>query len=347
MKIAIVTTKTPFQYGDDEIFADSLRDKCVEYGHDVELVQFPFTNKQSQHILEAMMTMRLSRLENVDLMIALQFPTYYIESIHKKVWLLHQFRSAYDLYGSKYSIFNDSNENKQIRDSVIKADDIYLKMMEAGHIFAVSTVIKDRLSKYNNINSQLLYPPLVKTENYSCGDAGDYVYCPGNVNDEMRQYLLVEAMQSTKTPVKLLIAGQGSTLEDEQKIVGLIERLNLKDKVKYLNKITAERERLKLFSDCLAVANIPHDRDFYGYVSLESIYSEKPIISCNDSGEVNRLVKNGINGFVCNPNPKSIAEVMDKLYENKRETKQMGKNGKDIVMQLGIDWNIVMEKLLK
>ena len=39
------------------------------------------------------------RLYNVDRTIALKFPAYLIPHTEKTLWLLHQFRQAYDLYG--------------------------------------------------------------------------------------------------------------------------------------------------------------------------------------------------------------------------------------------------------
>ena len=49
-----------------------------------------------------MLAARLIKLTSIDRVIALKFPAYYVEHDNKVLWLLHQFRQAYDLWGTTF-----------------------------------------------------------------------------------------------------------------------------------------------------------------------------------------------------------------------------------------------------
>ena len=103
MRILIATIKVPFIRGGAELHAENLRLALEAHGHDVDTVAVPFRWSPPEQILDGMLACRMLDMTEtaqgpVDLMIALRFPAYYMRHPNKVVWLLHQYRSAYELW---------------------------------------------------------------------------------------------------------------------------------------------------------------------------------------------------------------------------------------------------------
>ncbi|WP_124065171.1 glycosyltransferase family 4 protein [Clostridium sp. E02] len=348
MKIAIVNNMVPYLYGGAEFLADSLCKKLGEYGHQSIVISYPFKWAPKEAILDSIMAVRLNELDNCDLVIALKFPAYYINHPNKKLWLLHQFRQAYDLHGTEYGMFNDNDEHDTaIKNTIIDMDNRFLSQME-GKIFTNSHVVSDRLMKFNGISSEVLYPPLMDASLYSVAEEyGDYIFYPSRVNYSKRQHLAIEAMRYTKSKVKLIIAGKGDSPEDERYLFHLIEMYNLSERVIYLNRFITEQEKIDLFRKSLAGIYIPYDEDSYGYVTLEGFHAGKAMISCKDAGGTNVVVKNEITGYMTDNTPQALAEAMDKLYNDKKKAKEMGLNGLPLLESIGITWDNVIRRLIE
>lgn len=346
MKIAVVNNMVPFLYGGAEFLADSLCKKLEEYGYQSQLITYPFSWVPKTSILESIMAVRLNQLINADMVIALKFPAYYIEHPNKKLWLLHQFRQAYDLHGTEYGMFDDNNpEDRAIRQSIINMDNKTLRPLE-GRIFTNSHVVSQRLLQYNGVESEVLYPPLMDASIYHItGEYGDYIFYPSRVNYSKRQHLVVEAMKYTKSNVKLIIAGKGDASSDEEYLFELIEKNQLQEKVTYMNRFITEKEKVDLFQASLAGIYVPYDEDSYGYVTLEGFHAGKAMISCTDAGGTDVVVKDGITGYMTEPTPQALAEAMDKLYYNKENARTMGMNGLPLLEELGITWEHVIGRL--
>jgi glycosyltransferase involved in cell wall biosynthesis len=345
MKVAIVNNCVPFIYGGAEFLADSLKDKLIEYGHEAMVVKIPFQWNPPERIIDHILACRLIKLENVDKVIALKFPAYYIEHPNKTLWMLHQFRQVYDMWGTEYQGLPNSPEGLSIRNAIINADNKYLN--EVKKIYTNSKVVSDRLKKFNNIDSEVLFPPLMEAEKFYCEEPGDYIFYPSRINQTKRQYLAIESMRYTKSDVKLVIAGSPDTANDLVHIEQMVQQYNLQDKVRILGKFISQEEKAELFAKSLGNIYIPYDEDSYGYVTLEAYHSQKPVITCNDSGGTDVVVKDNLTGYVVSPEPKEIAEAMDKLYLDKELSKKLGKNGLEHLKSLGITWDNVIERLIQ
>ena len=55
-----------------------------------------------------MLELKTEQGDEVDLVIATRFPSYLVQHPRKVVWLLHQYRQAYDLDGTEYGEFSNS-----------------------------------------------------------------------------------------------------------------------------------------------------------------------------------------------------------------------------------------------
>jgi glycosyltransferase involved in cell wall biosynthesis len=343
VRIAVVNNYVPFVYGGAEFLADNLTQKLNEYGHEAILVKIPFKWFPPQEIINHMHASRfLHFIQFFDLVIPLKFPAYYVNHPNKTLWLLHQFRQVYDLWGTEFQGIPNTTEGLKIKSNVIQYDNTFLK--EAKKIYTISNVASDRLKKFNNIESKVLYPPLMDAEKFFCESFGDYLFFPSRINSAKRQYLAVESMRYTKSNVKLIIAGNPETKQDLDRIQLIIDKYNLSNKVKIINQFIPQEEKVSLMANSLGCLYIPYDEE-YGYVTLEAFHSQKPVITCTDSGGTHIFVKDNITGFCVPPEPKAIAEAMDNLFENKKKSEVMGKAGFENILSMNITWEEVVRRL--
>ncbi len=342
MRIAVVNTQQPFVRGGAEQLADWLVDRLREHGHRAELVSLPCSWYPPQKLLEHVLAVRLTRITDVDRVIAFKFPSYYIPHDDKVLWVLHQHRPAYDMWGSEFGL-PDTTEGRYARRAIVEADKRVL--VEARRVYVISEVVARRMRAYNGHEPTVLYPPLGDEQSYYRGEPGNYVFFPSRINPFKRQVLAIEAMRHVSSDVRLVIAGdadfRGTDLEPVSKLVADPE---LRGRVELLAGWLPERRKLELLADCLGVLFPPFNED-YGFVTLEGFLASKPVITCTDSGGPVELVEDGVSGWVAEPDPRSIAEAIDRLAANRNLTAQMGASGRERLQALGINWDHVVEEL--
>ena len=212
MRVLVLNNAAPFIRGGAEELADQLVVRLnATSGVEAELLRVPFRSEPAERIIEEILLSQNLRLYNVDRVIGLKFPTYLIPHHNKILWLLHQFRQAYDLYELKLSYLCDCDAGERIAQLVHSADRECFLQSKA--IYTNSPVTQTRLRKYNGFGSDVLYPPLLDGERFVGGEYGRYFFAGGRVGPGKRQHLLVEAMRLARCSVKLIIAGP---LDDEQ-----------------------------------------------------------------------------------------------------------------------------------
>ena len=96
-------------------------------GHEAELVRLPFKWYPRAEILTSALAWRLLDVseadgKRVDLVIPMKFPSYLVRHENKVVWLIHQFRQAYDRFGTTQSDFTASPEDTRWRELIAEAD---------------------------------------------------------------------------------------------------------------------------------------------------------------------------------------------------------------------------------
>jgi len=117
MRIAVCRPQVPFARGGAEIFTDRLVDELRARGHDADLVSVPFkwypgTRVLTQAFLWRMLDLEEADGQRIDLVVATKFPSYVVRHPEKRVWLVHQFRQAYELDGTELGQFGDSPDDR-------------------------------------------------------------------------------------------------------------------------------------------------------------------------------------------------------------------------------------------
>jgi glycosyltransferase involved in cell wall biosynthesis len=280
----------------------------------------------------------------VDLVIALKFPAYLAPFENKKLWLLHQFRQAYELWDGPYSELPHTPEGRRVRDAIVAADNRFLP--EARAIFTNSRIVARRLKTYNHIDAdEVLYPPLPRPELFRCGDYGDYFFYPSRVVSSKRQALAIEAMRFVKSDVKLVLAGNADDVAYSRRLRDMIAAYGLEERVTVLGFVSDE-DKAALMAAALGVLYIPFDEDSYGYVSLEAFQSRKLVITCTDSGGTDELIEHQVNGYIVEPRPESLAECMDQARSSVTRARELGENAFETLQRKNISWPHVLDRLL-
>jgi glycosyltransferase involved in cell wall biosynthesis len=250
----------------------------------------------------------------------------------------------YDLWDTPYRHFYDDKKHQNIRDILHQADTAALA--EAEQVFTNSQVVSDRLLRFNNVSSKVLYPPVIQPDRFYCQYFNDEIVYICRIVHHKRQHLLIEALKHTRTNVTLRICGKSDSDVYTQELKELITAYKLEDRVHFESRWISEEEKIYRLSNCLAAAYLPVNEDSYGYPSLEASHSSKPILTTTDAGGVTELVKHGYNGLISDPEPEALAEAMDQLYLDRANTRQMGLNAAQRIVELNISWQNVLEQLL-
>lgn len=334
----------PFIWGGAEELATHLEKNLIIAGHDAEVLRIPFQWEPAQGIVSQMLMVRAFELCNVDHVIALKFPAYLIRHPNKTLWLLHQYRQAYDLCDVGQSNIPNDETGKEIHTLIRAAD--HEAFTESKRIFTNSDITKQRLKKYNGFDSEVLLPPLNDAELFEGGKSQGYIFAGGRVNGMKRQHLLVEAMAHADPHVRLVVAGPPEAPQDAIRLHRLIEQHGLQERVKLDLRFLTRQELASYVNGASACAYIPFDEDSLGYVAMEAAMAKKPIISSLDSGGVLGLVRHNETGWVSEPHSTALAEVLNQACCNTAAVESMGHAANEVWSDMKISWPATIERLL-
>ena len=347
MRIIIVTTQVPFVKGGAETHVEMLKEQLVLRGHEAEIVSIPFKWYPDDSLIDSMIMFRAMDLNEfggqyVDLVIAMKFPAFYIKHPNKVVWLMHQHRQAYDLWGTEYGDMHKFAYPDNLRKVIVESDNRYLR--EAKRIYTVSANVSNRLQQYNGIDSIPVYCPPEDSEKLHCTSYEDFIFYPSRIDVLKRQDILVDAAKYLRTNAKIVITGKGLA-GDVERLKNRIKKERLEDRIKFLGFVPSD-QKIDLYSRCLGVYFGAYNEDC-GYVTTEAFFSEKPIIVHKDSGGPLEFVRDGYNGFVVDASPAEVASSIDKLFVDREQAVKMGKQGLKSLKDKKVGWDHVIGSLLK
>ncbi|HSF43557.1 MAG TPA: glycosyltransferase family 4 protein [Thermoanaerobaculia bacterium] len=344
-RIVICGAKVPFAHGGAEMLVDSLRAELAARGFEVDVVTIPFHWPTRTELFKSSLAWRLVNLteaagKRIDLVIATRFPSYLVKHPNKVVWLVHQLRQVYDLLGTRYSDFSESQPRDAKALEMIRAMD-RRTLSEARAVYTISGNVADRLRRFNQVSAEVLYPPPRLDPLYHPGDFGDFLFTVGRLDPLKRFDLLIKALQHTETPVRCKIAGTGPEREN---LEALAARLGVAGRVDFLGWVD-DKDVVEHYANALGVYYAPYDED-YGYVTVEAYKAAKPVVTTADAGGVLEFVEDGVNGFICSPDsPKEIGARFDTLFRDREKARAMGEAGQSKVRE--ITWDRVIGTLTR
>lgn len=347
MRIAVANVQVPFVHGGAEVHADNLVRQLRARGFETELITIPFKWYPPERLIESIAIARMMDLSEangvrIDRLIGLKFPIYLAPHPDKVLWILHQYRSAYDLWDHPdHGDLINLPTGQAVRAAVHYADRRFIP--EASAVYANSRNVAQRLGHYNGIAAKPLYHPPAEAEHFHCVDAEDYLFFPSRITPLKRQCLVIDALALCKEPVRVVFAGAAEVpsymtlLQQRCRETALGERA-------VFTGFTSHAEKLDFYARSLGVVYPPVDED-YGYVTLEAMLSSKPVITTLDSGGPLEFVEHERTGLICSPDAASLAESMDEIWRNRPIARRMGQAARDFYDALGITWDRVVETL--
>ena len=90
----------------------------------------------------------------------------------------------------------------------------------------------------------------------------------------------------------------------------------------FLGAVTDE-QLLDLYAGALVVPFVPVQED-YGLITIEAFKSQKPVITCRDSGEPLQFVRDGVTGCVVEPEEGALADRLAYLVDHPDAAAEMG-----------------------
>jgi glycosyltransferase involved in cell wall biosynthesis len=339
--VLVCEAQVPFVHGGAEVHVRQLVRELRARGFATELVSVPFKWYPKEEILPHAAAWRLLDLSEsngrpVDLVIGTKFPSYFARHPRKVAWLIHQYRAAYELCGTEYSDFAHTELDVGLRDTLMRLD---TKMLgECRALFTNARNTASRLAKFNGLVAEPLYHPPKLASRLVPGPYADYVLSVGRIESVKRVDLIIAAMAAVPSSIRLMIAGDGTQRQNAERAAG---QAGVADRVTFLGNVEDD-DLIALYAGALAVVYPPYDEDF-GYVTLEAFLARKPVITCTDSGGPTEFVIDGVNGFVCAPEPGELATAIGRLDAERARAASMGDAGHEAAS--AITWDGVIEKL--
>ena len=340
MRIAVCRPQVPFARGGAEIFTDRLVDELRARGHDADLVSVPFKWYPGARVLTQAFLWRMLDLDEadgrpVDMVVATKFPSYLVRHAEKRVWLVHQFRQAYDLDRTALGQFGEAAEDRALRRKVQELDRVALG--EATRLFATSRNVADRLERSTGLAAEILpHPPQELA--YRCAGYDDFVLSVNRLDRSKRVDLLLEAAALDPT-LEVVVAGDGP---DRTRLEELARDRGLDGRARFAGRVSPE-ELADLYAHCLAVYYAPVDEDF-GMVPYEAFLSEKPVLTTTDAGGPLEVVTDGSTGLVVAPDPAALAAGASWLREHRDEAASLGRAGRALAAE--VTWERAIARLL-
>ncbi len=340
MRIAVVRPQVPFARGGAEIFTDALVEQLRARGHETDCVTIPFKWYPGARVLTQAFLWRLLDLGEsdgnpIDMVVATKFPSYLVRHAEKRVWLVHQFRQAYELDRTDLGQFGESAEDRAIRRQVQELDRVGLG--EATRLFATSGNVAGRLLRSTGLTAEVLPHPAQELD-YRNEGHGTFVLSVNRLDRAKRIDLLIEAAAG-ESSLEVVVVGEGP---DRERLEGLARERGAAGRVRFTGRVDGG-ELARLYATCFASYYAPFDEDF-GLGPYESFLSGKPVITATDAGGPLDVVHDGSTGRVVAPEAAAIAEAAVWLRDHPEEAAAYGSAGKAIAAE--VTWDRAIGRLL-
>jgi glycosyltransferase involved in cell wall biosynthesis len=334
MKVAVLTPVSPNgEEGGAEILYRALIQGLRQNGAQAEQIKRESEEMSFTSIQRTYLDFYDLDLSAYDGVISTKAPSYMVRHPNHVCYLLHTIRSYYDMFNREFETQKFSLLRQ--RELLHTLDSGSLAPPRTRKIFAIGEEVAKRLKDWNGLEAEVLRPAL-PPDRFGVGEYR-HLLVPSRLHRWKRIDLAIEAMRFVNADLRMKITGTG---ED----AALFHDLSRGDsRIRFLGWVS-RRRLLRLYANALAVIFTPLREDF-GFVTTEAFACAKPVITCTDSGEPARLVRHEQTGFVCDPDPKSLGQAIDRLAASPDRARAMGERARSTADP--ITWAEVGRRLLQ
>jgi glycosyltransferase involved in cell wall biosynthesis len=285
----------------------------------------------------------LSKISNTDdfsqfdLVITLQPDSHCINHRNHIVYFQHHVKQYYDLFWQSF------REKKRLKKKIVfllltaiarLADRIYLTPnLKRAYVIVNSQTVGKRLKKYNRIsNFSVINPGCCNNTIVAPTPPKDQIITPNN-NDILERknepYFLLAFSRLNVMQKGIDIILETASLMPYHifviagpydNTVQSIDKRHLPPNVQLIVREFADEEKTELFNKC-DVFLAPYIKEDFGITPLEANAYGKPVVYCDDSGEITYTQKHKETGFMCRRNPQAMVEGIEYCMTNKERMK--------------------------
>jgi glycosyltransferase involved in cell wall biosynthesis len=335
MRIAIISDQQVKQGGTSEIIKHM--DKALSPVHQITARYlnreeymprlFPKRWESIYRILFLRLVSKDRQFDRFDMIITLQPDSHCIKHRNHIVYFQHHMRQYYDLFGISL------NQRKKIRGKILflllttlarLADKLYLTPnLRSSHVLVNSKTVALRLIKYNNFSAfDIVSPGCTISSN---GTSIDYTLDAVKHQPEP-MILAFSRLDLIQKGIDLIL--EAAVLVPNYKFIiagscsnSLLKvgRYNIPN-VLFVAKNFSNEEKDDLFRKC-DVFLAPYIDEDFGIAPLEANSYGKPVVYCNDSGEIVNTQVHKITGYMCLRNAHSIVKGIEFCMSKKDKMK--------------------------
>ena len=338
MRVAIVTPRMASgECGGAEALYRGLLNAFREASHEADEIAVESDESSFDAVLESYARFYALDLRDYDLVVSTKAPTFMVSHPNHASYLLHTLRVFYDMFAHEYG--EGTAEQHAQRRAIHALDRFGLRQGRIRRHFSNGHTTYRRLVEaspwWQEVGfSALHHPPALS--GFKGSRRQDFILLPGRLHRWKRAHLIIDAYKHLKRDVPLLITGTG---EDE---AALRKAAAGDRRIRFLGGVS-EAELVDLYADALLVPFVPRQED-YGLVTIEAFKSGKPVLTCSDSGETLEFVRDGVNGYVVEPDARAIAARLTDAIDHRRAAAAMGAAGQRSVSHIA--WEPIVEALI-
>ena len=282
------------------------------------------------------------KFATANLIITTQPNSHCVSHKHHLIYFQHHLKQYYDLFGQTYKQRKGLRKKLMflILTALVRASDrLYLTPnLRKSYVIVNSETVGHRLEKYNNFFSYQTINPGCRIDQATRSEKS------------YQDLDLIRELVDLRTPILLsfsrlsvvqkgidVIVQSASKLPEctfviagpfDRSIEALKASTKITSNVRIMPGEFSEAQKAALFDAC-DVFLAPYLEEDFGITPLEANGYGKPVIFCDDSGEIVRIQKHKQTGFMCNRNPDSIASGIRYCLENKDKMEEACReNGK-------------------
>jgi glycosyltransferase involved in cell wall biosynthesis len=173
----------------------------------------------------------------------------------------------------------------------------YDAAQRVDYFIANSEFIAQKIKKYYNRDSKVIYPPVEVDKFYSDPQKEDYYIVVSRLMPYKKVDLIVKAFNQLKLPLKVL--GTGEQAEELKKMA--------KENIEFLGEVS-DKVRGEYLSKAKAFLH-PQEEDF-GIAAVEAMASGCPVIAYGSGGALETIVEKKTGIFFAEQNWESLAEAV-------------------------------------
>jgi glycosyltransferase involved in cell wall biosynthesis len=305
--------------GAERLYA-GLADALSAQGLDAEVVPAISDEASFEGIRRSYLRFYDLDLSGFDGVVSSKAPSYAARHRNHVCYLMHTMRVFYDMFEMERP--HPSEEDLRQREEIHRLDALALSPGRLARLFTIGEEVRQRLIGSLGLDATVLRHPstLGGLAPAAPGAVRPRFLLPGRLHRWKRVDLAVRAMRHVTADVELLITGTG---EDEAMVRRAAEA---EPRIRFLGRVE-EAELAELYATSLAVLFVPIREDL-GLVTVEAWRCARPVVTCLDSGEPARLVRDGRTGLVVAPEPAEVGAAMDRLAADHALAARLGQAGR-------------------